>query len=104
MKWISKNASSVLMILSIVILIITVGVLNSSFQKELAKKDIQIQEAKKPSQIEKDNRSLLNHIETRTKLITVINESSLMRDKVEVKIRCYRDKISEQKDTDCEKK
>jgi hypothetical protein len=58
MRDLNKSISSIVMILSIVTLIIIIGVLNSSFQKELAKKNIEIQEAIKPSQIEIDNMAL----------------------------------------------
>jgi len=54
----NKNITSIVMILTIVTLVIIVGVLNNSFQKELAKKDIEIQKALQPSQIEIDNKAL----------------------------------------------
>ncbi|MBT3852848.1 hypothetical protein HOF65_02385 [bacterium] len=58
MKYLSKSVTSIVMILSIVTLIIIIGVLNSSFQKELAKKDIEIQKAIQPSEIEIDHMAL----------------------------------------------
>ena len=100
----NKNITSIVMILTIVTLVIIVGVLNNSFQKELAKKDIEIQKALQPSQIEIDNKALWNYIETRTKLIEVINKSSITKDVVEMKIRCYRNKINDQLEINCEEK